>query len=158
MASEPPWFLGMMWSTSRALWLLLSPAALAAAPGPCEHPVFHRTADRRAVAGSVRVAAGFCIAVHVLTPLRQEGIQPQAAQLQQFVALAVAQFLGADQPVVALLQLRDAVAVEHPAHHPLDALRVVIDLGHVLAQDPPGDVLRWGWAGCCLAIRGPATP
>ena len=29
---------------------------------------------------------------------------------------------GADQPVAAPPQLRDAVAIEHPAHHPLDAL------------------------------------
>ena len=31
------------------------------------------------------------------------------------------------------------------AHHPLDALCVVIDLGHVFPQDPPGNVLRGGW-------------
>ncbi len=30
------------------------------------------------------------------------------------------------------------------AHHPLDALCVVIDLGHVFAQDPAGYVLRGG--------------
>ncbi len=30
------------------------------------------------------------------------------------------------------------------AHHPLDALCVVIDLGHVLPRDPPGNVLRGG--------------
>jgi hypothetical protein len=30
------------------------------------------------------------------------------------------------------------------AHHPLDALCVVIDLGHVFPQDPPGNVLRGG--------------
>jgi hypothetical protein len=36
------------------------------------------------------------------------------------------------------------------AHHPLDAL-CVVDLGHVLPQDPAGYVLRGGWAGCCLA-------
>lgn len=33
--------------------MLMSPAAFAAALGAGEHPVFHRAADRRAVAGSV---------------------------------------------------------------------------------------------------------
>ncbi len=43
------------------------------------------------------------------------------------------------------------------AHHPLDALCVVIDLGHVFAQDPPGNVLRGGWAGCCLENPWPRS-
>ena len=30
------------------------------------------------------------------------------------------------------------------AHHPLDALCVVLDLGHVFPQDPAGYVLRGG--------------
>jgi hypothetical protein len=30
------------------------------------------------------------------------------------------------------------------AHYPLDALCVVIDLGHVFPQDPAGNVLRGG--------------
>ena len=41
------------------------------------------------------------------------------------------------------------------AHHPLDALCVVIDLGHVLPQDPAGDVLcgglGWLLPGQCLS-------
>jgi hypothetical protein len=45
----------------------------------------------------------------------------------------------------------------NPAHHPLDALCVVIDLGHVLPQDPPGNVLRGGRAGCCLADPRPRS-
>ena len=32
------------------------------------------------------------------------------------------------------------------AHHPLHPFGVVADLSHVLAQDPPGHVLRWGGA------------
>ena len=32
------------------------------------------------------------------------------------------------------------------AHHALHPLGVVLDLGHVFAQDPPGHVLRWGGA------------
>ena len=43
------------------------------------------------------------------------------------------------------------------AHHPLDALCVVIDLGHVFAQDSAGYVLRGGWAGCCLANPCPRS-
>jgi hypothetical protein len=31
------------------------------------------------------------------------------------------------------------------AHHPLHPFGVIVDLGHVFAQDPPGHVLRWGW-------------
>ena len=43
------------------------------------------------------------------------------------------------------------------AHHPLDAFGVVIDLGHVFAQDSAGYVLRGGWAGCCLANPCPRS-
>ena len=32
------------------------------------------------------------------------------------------------------------------AHHPLHPFGVVVDLGHVLPQDPAGDVLRGGRA------------
>jgi hypothetical protein len=44
------------------------------------------------------------------------------------------------------------------ADHPLDAFRVVVDLGHVFAQDSAGYVLRGGWAGCCLADPRPKSP
>jgi len=39
------------------------------------------------------------------------------------------------------------------AHHPLDALCVVIDLGHVFAQDPPGNVLRGGRAAASQELH-----
>jgi hypothetical protein len=66
MSSEPPWFLGTMWSTSRALWCRVCQAAacsaaFAAALGPGEHPDFDRAADRSAVAAPVPEAAGFCV-------------------------------------------------------------------------------------------------
>jgi hypothetical protein len=83
---------------------------------------------------------------HLLTPLLAEPVQPLAAQLQQRVALAVAQLLGADQAVEPIAVAGDAVAGEHPAHHPFHPFRGVVDLGHVLPQDPPGDVLRRGRA------------
>ena len=43
------------------------------------------------------------------------------------------------------------------AHHALDAFGGVIDLGHVLPQDPAGYVLRGGGAGCCLANPWPRS-
>ncbi len=43
------------------------------------------------------------------------------------------------------------------AHQALDALCVVIDLGHVFPQDPAGYVLRGGRAGCCLANPRPRS-
>ena len=65
-SSEPPWFLGMMWSTSmtrfcRVCQATARPAAFAAALGTGEHPDFDRAADRRAVAAPVPEAAGFCV-------------------------------------------------------------------------------------------------
>jgi hypothetical protein len=92
------------------------------------------------------VAEGFCEAVHLLTPLLAEPVQPLAAQLQLRVALAVAQLLRADQGVEPLAVAGDAVAGEHAAHHPFHPFRVGLDLGHVLSQDPAGDVLRRGRA------------
>jgi hypothetical protein len=41
----------------------------------------------------------------------------------------------------------------HPAHHPLHALCVVIDLGHVLPQDPAGYVLRGGRAAAAEELH-----
>jgi hypothetical protein len=39
------------------------------------------------------------------------------------------------------------------AHHPLDALCVVIDLGHVFPQDPVGYVLRGGGAAATQELH-----
>ena len=65
-SSEPPWFLGTMWSTSRALWCGVCQATARAAAfaeglGRGEHPDFDRAADRGAVAAAVPEAAGFCV-------------------------------------------------------------------------------------------------
>ncbi len=60
---------------------------------------------------------------HLLTPLFAEPVQPLAAQLQQRVALAVAHFLGADQAGEPIAIAGDAVAGEHPAHHPFPRIR-----------------------------------
>jgi hypothetical protein len=79
--------------------------------------------------------------------LLSEGIEALAAQLQQLFALGIAQLLAAHQAVGALVVAGDAVAGKHLAHHPLDALCVVLDLGHVLPQDPAGYVLRGGGGG-----------
>jgi hypothetical protein len=64
------------------------------------------------VAAAVGVAAGFCAAVHLLTPLGEEAIQPLAAQLQQLVALAVAQLVGTDQRIGTVAIASDAVEGE----------------------------------------------
>jgi hypothetical protein len=84
-----------------------------------------------------------------------------AAQLQQLFSLGVAQFYcyaeafgyAAHQVVGALVVAGDAVDGEHLAHHPLDALCVVLDLGHVFPQDPPGNVLRGGWAAASQELH-----
>jgi len=94
---------------------------------------------------------------HLLAALHSEGIEALAAQLQQLVALGIAQLLAAHQVVGASLVAGDAVAGENLAHHPLDALCVVLDLGHVFPQDPAGYVLRGGRAGCCLANPWPRS-
>jgi hypothetical protein len=91
---------------------------------------------------------------HLLAELLSESLKALPAQLQQLVALGVAQLYcfaeafgyAAHQVVGASLVVGDAVAGENLAHHPLDALCVVIDLGHVFPQDPAGHVLRGGWA------------
>ncbi len=54
-SSEPPWFLGTMWSTSRARWCgvcqaTACSAALAAASGAGEHPGFDQGAGGTAAA------------------------------------------------------------------------------------------------------------
>ncbi|WP_198949702.1 hypothetical protein [Synechococcus sp. 1G10] len=68
------------------------------------------------------------------------------AELQQLIALGVAQLACADKAVNPTAVGGDAVAGEHLAHLSLDTFGVVIDLGHVLAEDPAGDVLHWGGA------------
>lgn len=64
----------------------------------------HRAADRGAVAAPV--------GEYLLPPLLAEGIEALAAELQQLVALGIAQFLPAHQGVAALLAAVDAVASE----------------------------------------------
>jgi hypothetical protein len=59
---------------------------------------------------------------HLLAALLSESIKALVAQLQQLVALGVAQLLPAHQVVGALVVAGDAVAGMHLAHHPLDAL------------------------------------
>ena len=125
--------------------VLVCAAAFAAAFGPGEHPDFDRAADRGAVAAAV--------GEHLLAALHSEGIEALAAQLQQLFALGVAQFLPAHKVVGALVVAGDAVAGEHLADHPFHALRVVVDLGHVLPQDPAGYVLRRGGAAAAQELH-----
>ena len=93
--------------------VLVCPAAFAAAFGAGEHLVFDRAADRGAVAAPV--GENFLAALH------SESVKALAAQLQQLVALVVAQLLAAHQVVGASFVAGDAVAGKHLAHHSLDA-------------------------------------
>ena len=60
---------------------------------------------------------------HLLAALCAEGIEALAVQLQQMLALGVAQLLPAHQGVGALFSAGDAVAGEHLAHHALCRIR-----------------------------------
>jgi len=90
---------------------------------------------------------------HLLAALLSESIEALAAQFQQLVALGIAQLLPAHQVVSTSLVAGDAIAGENLAHHALDAFGVVIDLGHVLPQDPPGHVLRGGGAAASQELH-----
>ena len=89
-----------------------------------EPPCFHRAADRCAVAGAV--------GKNFLAALLAEGIEALAAELQQRVALAIAQRVAADQAVVAIAIGGDAVEGEPGPP--------------CACQDPAGHVLRGGGA------------
>jgi hypothetical protein len=60
---------------------------------------------------------------HLLTPLLAKPVQALATQLQQRVALAVAQLLRAVQGVEPIAIVGDAVASEDAAHHPFPRIR-----------------------------------
>lgn len=64
----------------------------------------------------------------VIAALLAEGVEALPAELQKFVSLAVAELFCAYQGIAPLLVAGDAIAGEHPSHHSLDALGVVIDL------------------------------
>ncbi|MEC7248171.1 MAG: hypothetical protein VXV94_03250 [Cyanobacteriota bacterium] len=61
-------------------------------------------------------------------------------ELQQCIPLDLTEVVRADQAVDASGMRRDAVGGQHPLHHPFHTFVVVLDLGAVLAKDPPGDV------------------
>jgi hypothetical protein len=71
MASEPPLVLGDDVFHLQGPLVLVRTAAFAAAPGAGENPVFHRAADRGAVAAAV--------GEHLLAALFAEGIEALAA-------------------------------------------------------------------------------
>jgi hypothetical protein len=100
-------------------------AALAAAPGASLNPVLHRAAERAAVAAAV--------GKHLFAALLAEGIEALVAQLQQRVALDIAQLVAADQAVVAIAIGGEADDGEPGP--PGDS------------QDPPGHVVRGGGGG-----------
>lgn len=61
-------------------------------------------------------------------------------ELQQCIPLDLTEVVRADQAVDASGMRRDAVGGQHPLHHPFHTFVVVLDLGAVLAKDPPSDV------------------
>ena len=102
--------------------VLVRAAALAAAPGAGGRPVHHRAADRAAVAAAV--------GKHFFAALLAQGIEALAAELQQRVALPIAQRVAADQAVVAIAI--GGAAVEGEPGPPC------------ACQDPASHVLRGG--------------
>ena len=118
MASEPPWFLRMMGATSRARWCSWAP----------QH-------SQRPWA---RVSTLYF--TEPLIGLLAEGIEAQAAERQQRVALAIAQLVAADQAVVAIAIGGDAVEGEPGAP--------------CASQDPAGDVLHGGGAAAAQQFHG----
>lgn len=77
---------------------------------------------------------------NLVTALQAEGIELLPAELQQSIPLDLAEAVGADKAVDATGMRRDAVGGQHPPHHPFHTFGVVLDLGAVLAEDPPSDV------------------
>ena len=120
-------------------------AALAAAPGAGEHPVFDRAADRRAVAAAV--------GEHFLAALLAEGIEALAAELQPLVALAVAQLVASHQRVAALLTAGDAVAGEHLAHHALPRIRRATSCAGAGLRRPSSSMSISGWSMGLMRMR-----
>ncbi|WP_198960089.1 hypothetical protein [Synechococcus sp. BO 8801] len=121
--------------------MLVSAAALAAAPGASVNRVFHRAADRAAVAAAV--------GKHLFAALLAVGIEALAAELQQRAALAIAQLVAADQAVVAIALGGDAVEGEAgPPCASQDPSGHVVRLGGGMGH--PGGVRR----GVALAFRG----
>ena len=100
MSSEQPWFSGDDLIHLQGPLVFAGSAALAAAPGAVEHPVFHRAADRAPVTAAV--------GEHVLAVFLAEGIEAQAAHLLQVVA--------ENEAVGVVVVGDDDVAGEHLAH------------------------------------------
>lgn len=78
--------------------------------------------------------------------LQRQVIQPLAAQLQQRVALAVAQLLRADQAVVPVALAGDAVAGEHADHHPFPRIRRAMSCAGAGLRRPSSSMSTF-WCG-----------
>ncbi len=109
------------------------------------NPDFHQAADRRAVAAAV--------GEHLFAALLAEGIEALAAELQQLVALAVAQFLLAHQGVGALLAAADAVAGEHLAHRAAPRIRRATSCAGAGLRRPSSSMSISGWTTWLMRMR-----
>jgi acyl-CoA reductase-like NAD-dependent aldehyde dehydrogenase len=82
---------------------------------------------------------------HLLAALLAERIEALAAELQQLVALGVAQLLAAHKGVGALLAAGDAVAGEHLAHHALPRIRRATSCAGAGLRRPSSSMSIRGW-------------
>ena len=123
--------MGMMWSTSRALWRSWAP----------QH-------SQRPLA---RVSTRYF--TEPLIGVLAEGIETLPAQLLQRVALGVAQLVAADQAVGAVAVGGDAVAGEHLAHHPLPRIRRATSCAGAGVLLPSSSRSMSGWSMGLMRIR-----
>lgn len=125
--------------------MLVRAAALATAPGAGEHPIFDRADDRGAVAAAV--------GKHLFAALLAEGIEALAAEIQQLIALGVAQLVAAHQGVGAPLAAGDAVAREHLAHHALPRIRRATSCAGAGLRRLSSSISISGWTTWLMRMR-----
>jgi hypothetical protein len=140
--------------------MLIRAAALAAAPCPSEHPVFHRTADRASVAGAMGVAEGFCVgeafSKRSSTPPHPvaRGTRPAAggtAAAARRVRCRSAP--RPDQGVEPIAVAGDAVAGAHAAHHPFPRIRRAMSCAGAGLRRSSSSMSISGWLMGLMRIR-----
>ncbi|MEA5442101.1 hypothetical protein [Cyanobium gracile] len=97
--------------------------------------------------------AAAVVGKHLFAALLAEGIEALAAELQQRVALAIAQLAAADQGVGAVAIAGDAVAGEHLAHHSLPWIRRATSCAGAGLRRPRSSRSISGWSMGLMHIR-----